>query len=196
MPVLLHVGCGAKDKSALAGFDTPDWQEIRLDADEKVTPDIAGNLANISHIQNASIDAVYCAHHLHYYYAHEVPMALKEIHRVLKPDGFMVLTAPDLQALSEFIIAGHLMDALYYSPSGSTTPLDILYGNRRLAAQGNALTPKTGFSWDSFCEALQAAEFKSIYGGQQKLNYSLVALVMKNPIDEDERLKLAERYLP
>ena len=44
----------------------------------------------------ASVDAVFSSHNIEHLYPHEVPLALKEFMRVLKPDGFVLMTCPDL----------------------------------------------------------------------------------------------------
>ena len=39
MPVFLHVGCGGKRKpQTTRGFNTPEWDEVRLDIDPSVAP--------------------------------------------------------------------------------------------------------------------------------------------------------------
>ena len=47
----LHVGCGPKTKtSTTRGFNSPDWEEIRFDIDEKVSPDIIGTMTDMSSV--------------------------------------------------------------------------------------------------------------------------------------------------
>jgi hypothetical protein len=48
MPKLLHVGCGSKRKAQTTkGFNTPEWEEIRLDIDESLQPDIIGSMTDL-----------------------------------------------------------------------------------------------------------------------------------------------------
>jgi len=108
---LLHVGCGSQNKSSLKGFD--DWQEVRFDIDERVKPDIVGTLTDMSAVATASVDAIYSSHNIEHLYAHEVAIALKEFNRVLKSDGFVVLTCPDLQSVCEAVAKDRLLDTLY-----------------------------------------------------------------------------------
>ena len=42
MKTFLHVGCGPQNKHGLKGFESADWQEIRLDINPEVKPDIIG----------------------------------------------------------------------------------------------------------------------------------------------------------
>jgi len=49
----LHVGCGPKTKtSTTRGFNSPDWEEIRFDIDEKVSPDIIGTMTDMSSVEH------------------------------------------------------------------------------------------------------------------------------------------------
>ena len=50
MKTFLHVGCGPLDKSYCLGFEDNSWEEIRLDIDEKVNPDIIGSLTDMNSV--------------------------------------------------------------------------------------------------------------------------------------------------
>lgn len=101
--VFLHVGCGQKRKNATRGFNTAQWSEVRLDIDPSVSPDIIGTMTDMSAVPTASVDAVYSSHNIEHLYPHEVPVALAEFKRVLKDDGFAVLTCPDLKSVAALI---------------------------------------------------------------------------------------------
>jgi predicted SAM-dependent methyltransferase len=96
MRTLLHVGCSSQDKTGLKGFDSDDWSEIRFDIDPSVYPDIEGTLTDMDAVATESVDAIYSAHNIEHVFPHEVHTVLLEFHRVLKPDGIVVLTCPDL----------------------------------------------------------------------------------------------------
>ncbi len=97
MKTFLHVGCGPKRKNQTTkGFNTPDWTELRFDIDDSVAPDIIGTMTDMSAVASESVDAIFSSHNIEHLYAHEVPVALAEFLRVLKPDGFLVVTCPDL----------------------------------------------------------------------------------------------------
>jgi len=86
MKTLLHVGCGQKHKDrTTAGFNRPEWHEIRLDIDPKVQPDVIGTMLDMSAVATGSMDAVYSSHNIEHLYPYEVPVALNEFLRVLKP---------------------------------------------------------------------------------------------------------------
>mgnify|MGYP006148730197 CR=1 FL=1 len=56
---LLHVGCGPKTRQhTTPGFRGEGWDEIRLDIDVSVQPDIVGTMTDLSGVDDASVDAV------------------------------------------------------------------------------------------------------------------------------------------
>ena len=106
MPTFLHIGCGPKRKEQTTrGFNTADWNELRLDIDASVAPDITGTMTDMSALADASVDAIFSSHNIEHLYPHEVPVALAEFKRVLKPDGFAVITCPDLQSVCALVAA-------------------------------------------------------------------------------------------
>lgn len=136
---VLHVGCGAPSSDKLpAAFFTPgEWRELRLDIDPGVAPDIQASITDMSMVADASVDAVWSAHNLEHLLPHEVPVALAEFHRVVRPGGFVLVTVPDLQQVAEHVAQDKLEDAAYISMMGPITPLDMLYGLRSALADGN-----------------------------------------------------------
>jgi predicted SAM-dependent methyltransferase len=110
----LHVGCGPKRKNrTVEAFATPEWDEVTLDIDESVRPDIVDKLPELASVEAESFDAVYSAHNIEHLYPHEVPLALGAMRRVLKPDGFVILTCPDLQSIGERLAAGEIDTPIY-----------------------------------------------------------------------------------
>ncbi len=193
----LHVGCGPQDKTGLKGFSGDDWQEIRFDIDPSVKPDIAGSLSDMSQVASASVDAVYSAHNLEHIYPHEVPVALAEFHRVLKPDGVVVLTCPDLQSVCAAVANNRLLEPLYVSPSGPISAIDILYGHRRYLAEGNVyMAHKGGFTLTTLKDSLLAAGFARAIGAQRPQAFDLWMLAVKEDLPNARLVELASTYLP
>ena len=57
---LLHVGCGPKRKAqTTSAFNTPAWDELRLDIDPAVSPDIIGTMTDMSGVDDGSVDAIF-----------------------------------------------------------------------------------------------------------------------------------------
>jgi len=102
---LLNVGAGHPKSGATIprAFQTPEWKELRLDIDPANEPDIIGTMLEMAAVAGESVDAIYSSHNIEHLYPNEVPTAIKEFLRVLKPDGFAVITCPDLQAAAQMI---------------------------------------------------------------------------------------------
>jgi SAM-dependent methyltransferase len=163
--LVLHVGCGVAhpDKLPAAYFPLPEWRELRLDIDPGVAPDIVASLTDMTPVADGSVDAVWSSHNLEHLHTHEVPQALAEFRRVLRPTGFALITLPDLQAVAELVAQDRLAEAAYVSPMGPITPLDILYGHGASLAQGNAfMGHRTGFTAKTLGAALLAAGFPRV----------------------------------
>ena len=198
MKTFLHVGCGPKDKSQIKGFND-NWKEIRFDIDKNVNPDIEGTLTDMSLVKTGSVDAVYSCHNIEHIYPHEVPIALKEFYRVLKDDGIVVITCPDLQSVCEAVVQDKLLQPLYESPAGPISPIDILYGYRKDLAKGNEyMAHKGGFTYSSLNTSFFEAGFKARYGGRVNENGvpNLFLVAFKHEIPEEEIKKIANPFFP
>ncbi len=161
---VLHVGCGHKSLQHLPPpFQDGSWAEIRLDIDPKCAPDIIGTVVNMNGVAAGAVDAVFSSHNIEHVFPHEVETVLGEFMRVLKPEGFAVITCPDLQCLGEAIAAGRLEAPLYTSPAGPIAPLDILYGHRASIARGQTyMAHHGGFTRDTLSKALERAGFAGV----------------------------------
>ena len=162
MPKFLHVGCGQKRKNQTTeGFNSPNWDEVRFDIDEAVNPDITGTILDMDNVSSGTFDAVYSSHNIEHVYPHEVAIALKEFSRVLKPEGFVVITCPDLQSVCELVAKDQLLEPAYTSPAGPITPLDILYGHRPALQRGNYyMAHKSGYTEKSLTALFIQNSFK------------------------------------
>jgi SAM-dependent methyltransferase len=159
---VLHVGCG---KLALDAelFDPRQWKEIRLDIDPAVEPDIINSIIDMNAVQNRSVDVVWSAHSLEHLYRHEVIPALQEFYRVLKPNGLVMITLPDIQAVAREVAEGRLEDPLYQSPAGPIAAIDILWGHRAAIIKGKQhMVHKTGFTSTTLEKNLAQANFQNI----------------------------------
>jgi ubiquinone/menaquinone biosynthesis C-methylase UbiE len=195
MKTFLHVGCGPKRKDrTTAGF--ADWSELRFDIDESVQPDLVGTMTDMSSVSSESVDAVFSSHNIEHLYPHEVPVALSEFLRVLKPDGFAVITCPDLQSVCALVAEDKLTDAAYTSPAGPITPLDILYGHRPPMARGNLyMAHRCGFTKKVLTGTLQSSGFKQVASMQRGAPYfDLWALATKADLSEEALLSLAKSH--
>lgn len=199
MPTFLHVGCGQNTKvRTTRALNTPEWTELRLDIDPSVSPDIVGTMTDMRAVADASVDAVYSSHNIEHLYPHEVPLALAEFRRVLKPDGFAIVTCPDLQAVAELVAQDKLTQPAYQSPAGPITPLDILYGHRPALAAGNLfMAHRTGFTLSSLMQTFNAAGFCGSAGLRQPPpHYALWVLAPRQQMADAALKQLASAHFP
>jgi len=146
---VLNAGSGSYAAHKLHSvFAREVWQEIRLDVDPQAKPDVVSSITDMrSSVAPQSFDAIWSSHSLEHLYAHEVPLALAEFKRVLKPDGFALITSPDLEAVASLILDHGLDHVAYTSPAGPITPLDMLFGHSTSIARGqHYMAHKTGFT--------------------------------------------------
>lgn len=195
----LHIGCGPKHKDRTTrGFNSDDWVELRLDIDQRVNPDIVGTMTNMKAVADASVDAIFSSHNIEHLYPHEVGTALKEFLRVLKPDGFLVVTCPDLQEVCRLIAEDKLTEAAYISAAGPIAPLDILYGHRPAMAEGNLyMAHRCGFTQKVLDGTLHSEGFASVATIKRRHPaYDLWAIASVTPRNEPEMRALAAAHFP
>jgi SAM-dependent methyltransferase len=197
MKTFLHVGCGPQDKSGLKGFDNIEWSEIRFDIDPSVYPDIEGSLTDMHAVATGSVDAIYSSHNIEHVFPHEVQAVLLEFYRVLRKDGIVVLTCPDLRSVCEAVANDRLLESLYESPAGPIAPIDILYGHRDSVENGKIyMAHKTGFTYSTLCSAFFKAGFRSNCGAARPSNYDLWIVSFKQLMSDEDSMKIAMNYLP
>jgi SAM-dependent methyltransferase len=194
---ILHVGCGVYQREKLPPMFRDGWREIRLDIDPEVHPDVVASITNMRAISDGMVDAVYSSHNIEHLYPHDVPLALREICRVLKPNGFALIKLPDLQEVARHVAQGKLEDPLYMSPMGPIAPLDILYGHRPSLAGGNVfMAHRTGFTGETLCAALIAAGFAAVLVQRDLLAFCLTAVAFRSKPGEADVTKAQAGMLP
>lgn len=195
---VLHVGCGTYGREKLPPvFRHTGWREIRLDIDPDVQPDFVASITAMHVISGSSIDAVYSSHNIEHLYPHDVSLALKEMHRVLKPNGFAFIQLPDLQEVARHVAEGKLEDPLYMSSMGPIAPLDILFGHRPSLVNGNTfMAHRTGFTSGILGAALIKAGFAAVMVQRDSTTFSLTAIAFRNRPDEEQVARAQAQMLP
>jgi tetratricopeptide (TPR) repeat protein len=195
---VLHVGCGAYAREKLPPvFRHTGWREIRLDIDPDVQPDFVASMTNMHVIADGLVEAVYSSHNIEHLYPHEVALALQEMHRVLKPDGFTLIKLPDLQEVARHVADGKLEDPLYMSPMGPIAPLDILYGHRPSLAGGNVfMAHRTGFTGSTLGAALIKAGFAAVMVQRNVAAFDLTAIAFRSRPDPAQLARAQAQMLP
>lgn len=144
---LLHAGSG--------GDPLPPWfgnvEEIRLDIDPGMRPDIVASMTDMGQI--GDFDVVFCSHALEHLYPHEVPVALQEFRRVLRPGGYAMILVPDLEGVRP------TLDVLYHSAAGPITGLDMIYGHAGSITKSPFMMHKMGFIQSTMKKYLDDAGF-------------------------------------
>ena len=183
-PVLLHIGAGSSTSDKLPrGFRG--FFEVRLDIDPRTKPDIVSSMTRMKLVDDASVDAIWCSHSLEHLANHEVQPALREWRRVLKDDGFALMTLPDLEQAARLIIEGRLMEPIYESQVGPITPLDIVFGHSESIAAGQlSMRHQTGFSENRLRNELELAGFVSVELWRSGLNLFAIARCSESPLPE------------
>lgn len=199
---VLHVGCGHPNPAKLhKAFRSPDWREIRLDIDPEAKPDVTADMRDLSSMDPQCVDALWSSHNIEHLYPHEVVPTLRGFLRVLRPDGFALITLPDLQTVAKLIAEGKLDEPAYQSPAGPIAPLDILYGFRKSLSRGNLfMAHHTGFTAKTLGRALVQAGFATVALQRDLPRFDLWAIAfVSKPAEEvlhNARRRMFPRDLP
>ena len=183
---VLNAGSGSRlARRVHAAFPTATWRETRLDVDPKSEPDVTGSITDMGDVfGDRSFDAVWCSHVLEHLHIHEVPNALREFNRVLKPDGFALITSPDLETVADVLLKRGLDHVAYVSSAGPITPLDMLFGHSDSVARGRtSMAHRTGFTCASLGQLLVESGFPSVLAKRD--GFDLWALALMPDADKE-----------
>ncbi len=164
-PRVLNVG--GNNKSIPLPPHYAGWNHLLLDIDPRGEPDVMCDARELTELDPAQFDAVYCSHNLEHYYKHDGRNVLAGFIHVLKADGFAEIRVPDLNVVMRRFVEQKMdiEDVLYVSPSGPITVRDVIYGwGPEIERSGEDFyAHKTGFTPKSLLAALRDAGFRSIF---------------------------------
>jgi ubiquinone/menaquinone biosynthesis C-methylase UbiE len=142
------------------------------------------------------MDALVSRHGLQRLYPHQVPAALAEWLRVLRDDGYAIVTCPDLQQVCALVAQGHLADAAYTSAAGPITPLDLLYGYAPALARGDAgAAHRCGFTEQSLVATLRQNGFAAVASLRRAASLEVWVLASKAARSEAAMRTLVAMHL-
>lgn len=153
----LHVGCGPATLPA-ALFPSEEWREIRLDIDPSVKPDVVASITDMP-LADGSVAAVFSSHNIEHLHPYDVPRALAEFLRVLRPGGFALVGCPDFGRAALWITGGRGNETAYVAPCGPITPMNIAFGHPGFRVGNPFMAHQTGFTAATLRKALEDAGF-------------------------------------
>lgn len=192
----LNVGSGAAGSGLRPpGFVEGDWREFRLDADPAVEPDFLAPAHDLALVADGSMDAVFSSHCIEHLYLDQAVPALSEWRRVLRPDGFLLLVCPDLQAAAEMIAQDRLFDKAYCG----IRPYDIVFSHQTLVAQGRAaghhwMEHRSGYTLSVLLQLVAQAGFASYVGMRLRSRFELWVLASAVERSESVMRALAQQH--
>jgi hypothetical protein len=181
MRLLVNAGCGPAGGTRLPTMFR-DWQQLRVDSDPAVSPDIVASITDLSAIPTGCANALWSAHCVEHLYGHEVVHALCEFYRVLADDGFACVIVPDLQAIAQYIATDRLHEPIYQSNAGPVSAHDMIFGFGSAIAQGReSMAHRCGFTPTLLMQRLQETPFAEIVIRRRVAALELIALLCKGP---------------
>ena len=182
---VLNAGSGPPSARGVhRAFQSADWREIRLDINPEFKPDIVGTVTDLSEaVAPQSLDAVWASHSLEHLHPHEAPLALAEFRRILKADGFALITSPDLETIATLVIEHGPDHVAYEARVGPITAHDMLYGHAGSIQRGmSQMAHHSGFTCASLARLLLAAGFPIVLA--KRLGFDLWALALMEDSDK------------
>lgn len=103
--LLLNLGSGQRP------FSYP-W--INIDCQEKWNPDIIDNVITLDRIYTGSVDIIVAHHVLEHFVLEDGIRALKRWHEVLKDEGSLIITIPNIKVLAMYWLTNRIDDYTFF----------------------------------------------------------------------------------
>ena len=173
---LLHIGCGPKRLEHLPAYFHQGWKEVRLDIDPAVEPDIIASIADLGDVEANAYDAVWSSHNIEHLFHHEAQRMTAQIQNVLRKNGWLIVTCPDIKTAMEHALKHGMDSRVYQSRMGPITPRDILFGHQASIKAGNEyMAHKNGFDLQGLAGVFRQSGFEMFYGERKGTNLWFIA---------------------
>lgn len=141
--VKLHLGCG---NTPIKGF-------INVDILKIPGVDVICDLKDLGCFSDNSVDVIYASHFFEHFGTEEIPIIFKEMYRVIKENGEIRLSVPDLDKICQL----YVKNIDWFTPPNNPW-LGLIYGG-----QANQYDfHKTGFNYRWLKYLLQKAGFSEV----------------------------------
>lgn len=155
--IVLNIGCGPWEPVGIVGRRTvwPQAIEIGIDLDPEVEPDVVADMRALP-FREECFYGIIASHILEHVPMWDIGPSLKEMRRVLRPQGTLEIRVPDMRWVAEKIIEDGLKPAL----------IPIIYG-------GEAGRHMMGFDALLLVAFVRQAGFEetSVIGGLRKIGW-------------------------
>ena len=139
-------------------------------------PDIIASITDLSDLEANVYDAVWSSHNIEHLFHHEAQRMTAQIRKVLKKNGWLIVTCPDIKAAMEHTLKHGMDSPVYQSGMGPITPRDILFGHQASINAGNEyMTHKNGFDLQGLAGVFRQSGFERFYGEHRGTNLWFIA---------------------
>jgi SAM-dependent methyltransferase len=178
-------------------FASDRWDEVRVDIDQDLPNiDIYADMSNMNNIYESSCDAIFSCHSIEHLNAHDALQALKEFKRILRGDGFAIITCPDLQIAAQHIANGDGTKQLYVSPAGPITALDMVFGYNRFTKTNPHMAHRWGYDSRLLASVLHQAGFQTVAVMRNPTGLDLWAVASPNVQSQEWVTIKAREHFP
>ena len=138
---VLNVGSGA----SVVKDSFPGYNEVRMDIDPKVKPDLIEDIMNLQSFEDGSVDVVYASHVVEHLHIDDAKAVVEQMRRIVREK--VEIWVPNLA------VAGDLGDIIYECDVGPITKLDMIYGYTKWTKDNEYMKHKSGYT-KKFAESL------------------------------------------
>jgi SAM-dependent methyltransferase len=144
-------------------FQNSEWRMFHLDNTEETRPEIISSYTSLESVGDGVFDAVCITDLAQRLFVYEAMQMFRAAKRVLKEDGFIFISVPDVYVVAEHIIKAGLEGAMYTTVDKiPIRPYDYLYGLTSAAENDPRFNHKSGYVALSLGRKLAEAGFADI----------------------------------